>query len=164
MNFLLKKGLLICSTLLLHSFNGFSQSSVVASGGSTKTNEGSISISVGQVDYTNTSTENLSINAGVQQPTIERHEQTNKSEVNNHLIKIKAYPNPTPDVFSVFIENDENWYSFVLTNVEGELIYQGELKNNTNLSLGNQPIGAYLLKIYTDNRKKEFITIKIIKE
>lgn len=163
MDSLFKKGIFICSIFLFPFSNGFSQSSIVTSGGSTKTDEGSISISVGQVDYLNASTDKFSINAGVQQPDIYQHEKTNKREVSNLLIKIKAYPNPTTDEFTVFIENDENWYSFVMTNVEGELIYQGKLKNNSKLSLSNQPIGTYLLKIYTDKRQKKFITIKIIK-
>lgn len=163
MDSLFKKGIFICSIFLFSFSDGFSQSATVTSGGSTKTDEGSLSFSVGQVDYMNASTDKTSINAGVQQPDVYQQEEVNKKEVNNLLMSIKAFPNPTTDEFSVLIENDENWYSFVMTNVEGELIYQGKLKNNSKLSLSSQPIGTYLLKIYTDKRQKKFITIKIIK-
>lgn len=163
MKFFSKRGLLTCIIPLTMFGSAFAQSGIVAGGGDITTEEGSLSCSIGQVDFKHTSSTDGQVNAGIQQAASELARTTHSSNENYVNFEVSAFPNPTKDNFQVTV-NDSEEHPYTLTNVEGKLMQQGQIRQSAQFSLAGQAIGSYLLKIFINSNKDEFITIKIIKE
>lgn len=163
MTFFSKKGLLTGLIPTIVFGNAWAQSGIVAGGGNMTNEEGSLSCSIGQVDFKQKSSADGQVNAGIQQAAGELSRITHSSDEEYVGYGISAYPNPTKDNVLVTI-NDAEEHAYTLTNVEGKLIQQGKMTRSAQLSLADQAIGTYLLKITTKINEEEFIIIKIIKE
>lgn len=152
------KQIILLSSLLFFSLIGLGQSSIVSSGHSVSVTGGSISYSVGQIDYKSTSGSSGEVNEGVQQPleiyTVEIKEKESASDL------YKIYPNPVTSSFQLQIE-DFSYTDFIATlyTQEGKIIFKKTVYNGSQtLSIEDLPKGIYLLNI-----QKEDSIIKMFK-
>ena len=76
---------------------------------------------------------------------------------------IRIYPNPTKGLLRVDIESlpDNETAKIILYSLAGQLITtQQDIATSTELNLGNQPQGVYLLHIWIGGEKREWKIIK----
>jgi hypothetical protein len=140
-------------TLLLAGISSlsFSQSNTLSSGGNASGGSGSISYSVGQVDYMNASGAGASYNQGVQQP-YEFYFFNSVSELYHNLI-IKLGPNPSNNEITIYSENLEvqNLKVF-LSDLNGKIIIQDiPLLEETTIKISGLCAGQYLVNIEKEN-------------
>jgi len=141
----------ICST-------GFSQSNTLAGGGEATGSGGSVSYSVGQVDYINSSGTGGSVNQGVQQP----YELFVAGISEGGLISLNMYPNPTSDQLIIEIDETLKDLSFDLTDMNGKVLISQTIKDKeTLLNLKEFASGSYHLVVQHENEIIE--SFKIIK-
>lgn len=136
------------------------QQAPVSSGGNATGSGGTVSYSIGQIDYTTSSGSTGMAMQGVQQPyeifTI------GISEVAIDL-KLSVYPNPSMDFLTLHFENYmlENAI-YQLTDMNGKLVESNKIINSqTQICLDGLTPATYFLKISTDT--KELKVFKIIK-
>lgn len=80
----------------------------------------------------------------------ETREVAEEQEESSSEGEIEVYPNPNNGRFNVIIPNSirASNSSFVLYDVEGQLVTQGRLADyETNIDIGEKPAGIFLLKI-----------------
>lgn len=155
------KRLLLFSFMGTSTFAGLAQSNTVSTGGNANGTGGSVSFSVGQVDYTNQSGSGGSINQGVQQP----YEifQTNGLQDLLSTIGFNVFPNPTTD--QIFLESTSsnidgiNYQLFDAAGKAITLVYT--LSESNSIDMVNLPTGSYNLVIR--NGESIIQTYKIIK-
>lgn len=139
----------------------YAQSSVVASGVDAEGNGGSVSYSVGQVDYIKSEGANGTVSAGVQQPL----EISIITGVDNNYINLSlsVFPNPTTDHLTLeVVEGELRLMNYELIDVAGNTILGGELiDHKTEVTMNNLKSATYLLKVSNDT--KVIKTFKIIK-
>ena len=155
----MKKRLLcvgLCSTLV-----GYSQQNTVASGGDASGAGGTVSYTVGQIDYEVLSTASGTITQGVQQP-FEIY-SVGLDEL-GYSISASLYPNPT--VNSVILTVDAwDTYSdadFQLTDEQGRIVREGTVKaKETTIQVADLANACYYLNIVvSDKLVKSFKLIK----
>ena len=148
-------------SISLLSFASFSQSNTVASGGNGTGTGGTVSYTIGQIDYISATGTNGSTNQGVQQP-IEFYPTNSIGEIGNN-IQLSLGPNPTFDYITLFYENSDNVnLQYELFDVNGKLIITATpLKNENLIQLRELQTGNYFLKVSRENN--EIKTFKIIK-
>jgi hypothetical protein len=138
--------LLCCFQTVLNA-----QSNVVSSGADATGSGGSVSFSIGQIDYTNQQTASGHVNQGVQQPVEIYH--TNGLS-NNDAITVSIGPNPTDGL--ILIQCDatliENGGVALLYDNNGKMVYKNELVDvQTNIDLSAFTRGVYSLQISVAN-------------
>ena len=153
---------IIRNTLLLWliSITSWAQESAVTAGGEATGSGGTVSYSIGQVFYTETSTSGSSVSEGLQQS----YEIFVLGVAHpDFTMDLNAYPNPTRDKLTLHIEEYNNEkLNYQLYNMSGRLLKNGVIKEfNTSIDLSNQNSGIYLLKVASD--QQEIQTFKIIK-
>jgi len=139
------------------------QESILSSGGSANSEEGSVSYSIGQVFYTAVANENGSVSQGVQQP-YEIFIVDGIENFNSISLEASAFPNPTSDILFISVKELEKHEDlvFFIYDIKGKLISNQKItENRTQVIIGDLDSGVYFLKI--TNKKKEFKTFKIIK-
>jgi hypothetical protein len=143
------------------SLSVISQSNTVAAGGSGTGSGGTVSYTIGQIDYISTTGSNGSTNQGVQQP-IEFFQTNSIGEIGDE-IHLSLGPNPTFDNITLFYENSENVnLHYELFDVNGKLIITTTpLKDENLIQLRELLTGNYFLKVSRENN--EIKTFKIIK-
>lgn len=143
----------------------YSQVSINSCGGDVvQPNVGSISYSVGQLDYLSTTTTTYSISAGVQQPVKIEREETNISPLSKKdYPDLSVTPNPTKDNVTVIFPL-QGEYQYILTDMNGKKFDEGRLVNGMILSMQNYLPGTYLLNIISVKDNNFSIAKKIIKE
>lgn len=146
---------------MLASISGYTQSTFVSSGGNLSNAKGSISFSIGQVFYSNSSVNNGDVNQGVQQ-SIELY---TLSISDNKALTLKAlmYPNPTKGKVVLSLKNIELInLTYQLYDLKGQIINQKKIKKeNTIISLEGLSSGIYLLKVNKkENQLKNFKIVK----
>lgn len=139
-------------------YSGLAQSNTVSGGGEATGSGGSVSYSIGQVDYINSSGSGGSVNQGVQQP----FELFVAGLSEEGLISLNLYPNPTSDQLIIEIDETLKDLSLNLTDMNGKiLISQPVQAKETILSLKELAVGSYNLMVQHDNEIIE--SFKIIK-
>jgi opacity protein-like surface antigen len=148
-------------SISLLSFASFSQSNTVATGGNGTGSGGTISYTIGQIDYISATGTNGSSNQGVQQP-IEFFQTNSIGEIGNE-IQLSLGPNPTFDYITLFYDNSENVnLHYELFDINGKLIISSTpLKKENTIQLRELQTGNYFLKVSLEN--KEIKSFKIIK-
>lgn len=155
----MKKQLLcvgLCSTLV-----GYSQQNTVASGGDASGAGGTVSYTIGQIDYEALSSASGTVTQGVQQPF--EIFAVGLDEL-GYSISASLYPNPT--VNSVILTVDAwDTYSdaaFQLTDEQGRIVRQGEVKaEETTIQVSDLANACYYLNIAVSDRVvKSFKLIK----
>lgn len=152
---------IVCFATVL--FNCVAQQSPTASGGDATGTNGSVSYSVGQIVYLTSSGSNGSISEGVQQP-FEISEVLGSEDFSNLITDIKIYPNPSTDVLTLNLINQDNLeLDYQIIDNNGKLLTSDKIiANETNIDVAALPSSIYYLKI--TNVNKEVKTYKIIKK
>jgi len=143
----------------------YSQVSINSCGGDVvRPKIGSISYSVGQLDYLSVSTATYTISAGVQQPFKTKKEETDISPLSKKdCPELTITPNPTKDNVTVRLPL-QGEYRYVLTDMTGKIFEEGKLVNGMILSMQKYLPGTYLLNIVSQKNDNFSIAKKIIKE
>lgn len=138
----------------------FSQVTVNASGGGSKTIDGSIEYSIGNVFYNSVTTNAGSIAEGVQHTyditTVGIQEQ-------DFNISLSVFPNPTSDLLNLSTCFITKGYSFQLIDLLGnQLEIQPIESNQSIISMISYNTGTYILNINSEDNKvlKSFKIIK----
>lgn len=137
------------------------QSSNTAGGNATGTG-GTVSYSVGQMNYTTNTGTSGSACQGVQQP-YEIYMVTSVDEAKDLNINLSAFPNPTFDNLTLKIEstNTKN-LSYLLLDMNGKLLATQKLDGTeTKIAMNNYAAATYFIKITENNNTLK--TFKIIK-
>lgn len=137
----------------------YAQQGPVAAGTSTTGAGGSISYSIGQIDYIYPSgTGNSS--EGLQQPY-----EVFVTEVSENLnsVSINVFPNPTSQsVIIDFKSSDFKNYSYHLTDVNGKLISEQKItESQSKINMTEMSSGIYFISI--SNASSSLKTFKLIK-
>lgn len=157
----IKTLLFIC--ILFFSYRSEAQSAFTAAGGEALGFDGSVSYSIGQIDYAVKSNDSGIEIDGVQQPyeiyIIDGVD--NKMEIS---LFASAFPNPANDYLTLKIfEGDYSVMTYHLYDVDGKLLLSNKIQGNEtiiNMSIHNPSV--YIVKLLSDN--KQIKTFKIIKK
>ena len=139
------------------------QEAIPAAGGDATGNGGSVSYSIGQVDYsTNTST-NGSVSEGVQQP-YEIFVITGTEVLPSVSLSCKVFPNPITDFLILSVgESEKKDLSYRLSDLNGRVIASSKvIDEQTKIQMGTLRDGNYFLTVVRNNT--EIKTFKIIKK
>jgi hypothetical protein len=139
----------ITIVLIFFSHFSFAQQSVVSSGSSVVSNQGSFSFSIGQI----LTSQNLSSSAsmfgesivlshGVQQVFLQRCSE-------NEKVEILATPNPSDGQFTINLINwDEKEINLNIYDALGKNVFAGNIENDqTKLNLSNLSSGVYIMSL-----------------
>ena len=148
--------------ILMFAFflNVQAQQNVVSSGGDASSATGSISYSVGQVQYKTIESDSGIVTEGVQQP-YEIFEIVAVEELSGP--EMTVYPNPVTDYVLIEIPqfSDED-LSFYLRDMNGRLIQESKIRSSkTEIGMTSLEAGIYFLQVTLDGQK--FKNFKIIK-
>ncbi len=151
--------------LMLIVFIGFNkiqaQQAALTSGGNATGSGGSVSYSIGQIDYVMATGSTGSASQGMQQPfeisTLSGEEFTQIS------LQMMVYPNPTTSYVNLMIENyDFQDLNFQLVDLAGKQILNEKITSSeTKIDLNNLSKNVYLLQVM--NQTSTIKTFKIIK-
>lgn len=121
------------------------QERTTGSGGEAGSTSGTISYSIGLIDYTNQSSAAGAISAGVQQPYELFALSVEKWNLNWNL---SVFPNPTTNLLFIESQDAIEGLTYVLTDVAGKTIQQGSLPEIKNaIDLGSLANANYFLQI-----------------
>jgi hypothetical protein len=128
----------------------YAQQNTAATGGNATSSTGSVSYTIGQIDYINAQSGTGTVSQGLQQP----YEILIVSGIERKDIQLSAfvYPNPTSDFVLLTLEEIETEkMSCGIYDLEGRLISSIKLSGlQTAIPLTNLPNASYLLKISND--------------
>ena len=158
---LFKFGLGILIPIFCLRPNVTAQSNTLTTGGDANSSSGSVSYSIGQIDYISASSTSGNINQGLQQP-FEFYIITGTHEDGINL-NIKAFPNPTDYFVSLEVDLDDlSNLNYQLFNMHAQLLESKTIQvKNTLIDLRSLINGSYILKI--TRNKQEIKSFKIIK-
>jgi len=142
--------------------NCFAQQSPTSSGGDLIGSTGSISYSIGQIDYNINSGSNGYTIEGVQQP-YEISEVLATENFSEPITDVSIYPNPSTDILTLKMTNSENLnLNFKLIDINGKVIKSDKVASDiTEITVSDLPSSIYFLQIL--NQNKEVKNYKIIK-
>jgi hypothetical protein len=146
---------------LLFGIIANSQTANVSAGGNLSGSGGTISFTVGLVEYTTNTSAAGSLAQGVQQAfEIQTLSGLNFTKIN---VSFSVYPNPTVDVLTLNIGDfDYSNATYQLFDFTGKLLLDKKINSSiTTISMQLFPQAAYLLNVI-DN-KNSIKTFKIIK-
>jgi len=138
------------------------QKAILATGSDATGSNGSLSYSVGQIDYYNKGS-NSQIMEGVQQAyeiTTLSTTETSAADKNDILL----YPNPFKDfVFLDFTTNDYKNSEYQLFDSSGKLLKEEKIKHSkSEFNFSSLPSAMYIIRVNKDG--KNIKTFKIIKK
>ena len=146
--------------LLGWGLNLYAQQGSVASGGDASGTGGSVSFSLGQIDYINVTSTGGTITQGIQQPF-----EIYSAGIEDNGVKLttKLYPNPTIESVTLQVDKD------LLTNLQyqlydefGKLLMSNKVENvETAIDMSQLASAPYFLKVL--NNTTLLKTYKIIK-
>jgi len=158
------KRLKLCAVIMLAiGLTGLqAQTSVNVTGGNSSGTGGSVSYSVGQIDYTSKTGTNGSVASGVQHP-YEISVITGLGEAIGASLSVSAYPNPTADFLELKVESDNlTNLSFQLCDMNGKILQIKKITgDHIKIVMSNLVPATYFVKLTEDN--KEVKTFKVIK-
>jgi hypothetical protein len=134
---------------------------VVTSGATVQTTAGSISYTIGQIDYLHTKANIGSLRAGIQQP----FEITSVSNKDRELnVSIELFPNPTSNQLTMYIHDSfENPLIYKLYDVQGKILENANIiGHKSQISLASYSGGMYFLQVI-DLKQKKLKSFRIIK-
>lgn len=147
--------------LLLGFSYTYAQQSVNTSGGDGTGTGGSISFSVGQVDYVTASGAHGSVSQGVQQ-SIEIY-TLGTDDIPSIKLELSIYPNPTTDLLFIKNENSEITFHYQLFDITGKTVASSsKMVQGDQIDMTSFVSGTYLLRIQTNNNLTK--SFKIIKK
>ncbi len=140
----------------------YAQNGPVAAGGESSGAGGTVSYSIGQVDYIAPAGSNGNTNEGLQQPY--EFFSMGVEEDPSIQLELSLYPNPTSSHVVLNISKpDLSGLYYQLYDMNGQLLVSKAISGPiTEIILGNYASASYLLKV--SDTKKELKTFKIIKK
>ncbi|MFZ1748649.1 MAG: T9SS type A sorting domain-containing protein [Saprospiraceae bacterium] len=153
------KILITFGIILLGIFQFYSQNSIVASGGDSKGNGGSVSFSIGQIATSYITGQNGIVSEGVQYP----YEIYIINDVDNLMIGLAIYPNPVADdLILKFTGIISDATSIMISNIDGQVLGFKDITDlETYIDMGGFPPSTYFLSLIY--KKRLLKTFKIIK-
>lgn len=151
----------IIVALFLLSFCGVNaQQNTVSSGGNATGSGGTVSYSIGQIDYITSTGSTGMATQGVQQPYEIYSVGIDEPGID---LTLSAYPNPSTDFISLQFENYMLQNSiYQLADMNGKVLESNKIiTNQTRICLDNLAPATYFLKVKTET--KELKLFKIIK-
>ncbi|MDF3026864.1 MAG: hypothetical protein K0S23_1171 [Fluviicola sp.] len=140
-------------------FYSFSQQNTTVSGGNASGSGGSVSYSIGQTDYINSSGSTGSINQGVQQ-VYEVEDISGIKESPSLLTAV--FPNPTSGILYLDIDHSDPELDYELVDLSGRILASSVIQTpQTIIDLTSFAYGEYLLNISSGNALIQ--TLKIVK-
>jgi len=142
--------------------NVYAQNNTITTGADVANTNGSISYSIGQINYISSVNASTFINQGLQQP----YEIVTLSgnEIKDINISAQVYPNPTVNNIIISIQNyNYEKLTYKLFDIRGREIVNGIISNSETI-VNMQPFASatYVLKISKKN--KEIKSFKILKK
>lgn len=157
-----KNSMILFALFLFWGMSGaYAQSNTLAAGGEATGSGGSLSYSVGQVDYIQATGSGGTANQGVQQPfEIFVLGTDERPDIN---LEITVYPNPTVSNVTLRIGNfTSNNLSYQLYDLNGRLLSQQKLQDAiTQIPFEGLASAIYLLQVM--DRSSQIKSFKIIK-
>lgn len=155
------KKLLLSAMLAGLAIPSLSQSACLSAGGDASGTGGSVSFSIGQVDYVAAEGSNGSINQGVQQP-FEFFEIIGVAELGDQSY-MSIFPNPASQNVQVMVTGDLGNMYLDLYDAVGKLISTQRITAlQTNLDLHEMANGIYFMKL-RNGAGEELESLKLIK-
>lgn len=159
------RSVLIClATLGLSSAYCNAQSNVITSGANGNGAAGSVSFTIGQLDYINANSTAGDINQGVQQP-FEIYKVTGLDDMQLAGLDIQISPNPSFGAMTLLINGasfEQKKLSYSIQSINGDrLAYQSITNRQTPIKLEHLAAASYFLTIYAEQVK--IATYKIVK-
>ena len=142
-------------------FKFYAQQGTVASGGDATGSGGSISFTIGQIDFVSATDIGGSVNQGLQQP----YEIFVVTGVEEKGITLSAsvYPNPTSDFVILKVKNGilEN-FTLQLCDIQGKILFNKKIESSeTTVSMVDLSNAIYFIKVLNNNN--EVKVFKVIK-
>jgi len=152
---------LICLLLFFGGIQCYAQEHTMASGGNASGSGGTVSYSIGQIDYVEASGSGGFANQGVQQP-IEIY-SLGVDENNNIELTTMMYPNPTTNFVTLSITNElASDLSYHLSDLNGRIIKSDVVRSNqTTISMEELQAATYFLVVA--NNQSPLKIFKLIK-
>ena len=149
-------------TVLFISLSAMAQSNTLAAGGDATGSDGSVSYSLGQIDYIYATGSGGSANQGVQQP-FEIFEVLSTEEVNHIQVVAGVFPNPTVNNVTLVIKNvPVDDMSYHLYDMNGRMLLEQKLRDSeTMIPMERFASATYFLSVVDQGSLLK--TFKIIK-
>ena len=157
-----KKRLFLFIIIIACNYKCIAQQAVVAAGSSISGSTGSISYSIGQIDYIAVSANSFTLSQGVLQ--VFNNSPVTYISTLDKLVTISVWPNPIIDkLFIKISDNTESEFSYQLFSIDGQLIETKKIfGKNATVDTHSYNSGVYVIAITQDHLK--FIRFKIIKK
>lgn len=147
-------------TPVLHS-----QYRAVSAGGDVSNNSGSVSFTLGLIDYVSAENNSGRISLGLQIPGLFQND-VNSLDASDPIMsskKIVVFPNPATDFVLIRSTGFEQPLKYQLYNLIGSILTEGFITNTeTQLPIYPYAVGSYFLSI--QNSQGEIKRFKVIKE
>jgi hypothetical protein len=150
--------LLIFLSFMFLPFIINAQQSINTLGSNIKTHSGSITYTLGQIDYISLENRDAWMNQGVQQPYISVTDAVHESE------GCIVFPNPTTGLLSFNLSDSKDIsLNYQIYSVNGVLAGYGEkIKGTDRINISNIMPGIYIIKIISEKTKVwECMIVKI---
>jgi hypothetical protein len=147
--------------LLLGFSYTYAQQSINAASGNSAGSGGSISYTLGLIDYVFASGATGSINQGVQQPF--EIFVLGTDEIHEISLELSIHPNPTTDLLFINNENSDLTFHYQLFDTTGKTVASSsKMVQGGQIDMTSLVSGTYLLRIQTNNNLTK--SFKIIKK
>lgn len=165
MNKYLSNSLLLTVWLVIAASGVSAQQNTTATGGEAKGDGGSISYSIGQIDYTNQGNSTGLITQGLQQPAEIFVYIGDHPVIIDQNPEFSVYPNPTRDFTVLHVKYSvAKKMSYILYDMLGRIVSKQQLINvRTIIRLDQLPSAVYILTVVDDSNSKVITQFKIIK-
>lgn len=154
--------IVLITVLTFLALNSQSQEATVSSGGDASGNNGTVSYTIGQIDYEYRTGSDGNITEGVQQVVVE---PTSGIDENETDIVLNAYPNPAYDhvvIETSELSNFEN-VSYKMFDTKGKMVKEGRISSvETNIDVTQLMKANYFLKVTRGNQLIK--SFKIVKQ
>lgn len=143
--------------LISASCSYYAQQNTVSAGGDASGSGGTVSFSVGQIDYINSSSVTGELNQGVQQP----YELFLVSLDESITETISIHPNPFSNQIILNVSEGKD-LSYKLIDASGRLVIKGQCKGpQTTVDVSPLPSGTYQMVLF--NVDQQILVYKLIK-
>ena len=139
--------------------HSFAQQDAVSSGGTANGTGGSVTYTVGETNYINTTGSGGNLSQGVQQPW-DVITGIGKQDL---AVDISLFPNPTSNYVILNVPSEDvEGLIYQLYDMNGKILLEKKLDGTqTNIYLANYASASYLIKVTNSkNESKEFKLIK----
>jgi len=137
----------------------------VSAGGDVSNNSGSVSYTLGLIDYLSVDNNSGRISQGIQIPSLFTSDVNNLDGADQILLnkKLIVFPNPATDFIFIKSAGFTQQLKYQLYNLMGSILDQGLiLQDETRLPIYPYAVGSYFLSI--QNKDGEIKRFKVIKE